>query len=263
MNSQEKVWKVAKIVGIMLVVYLVVISLKELKSISLISASNVPPTHTIAVDGKGDAVAIPDIATVSFTVTENAKTVAEAQTKATEKVNATLKDLKVAGIADKDIKTTSYNINPHYDYQSGGPCVTNGMCPPSKSVVTGYDVSQSTEVKVRKLDIIGNLFTLIGSHEVENVYGPSFAVDNVETVQAEARTKAITEAKAKADTLAKALGVRLVRVVTFSENGNTPHPIRYDMMAAGVSSSKASVAPEISTGEQKITSNVTITYEIE
>ena len=77
-----------------------------------------------------------------------------------------------------------------------------------------------------------------------------------------ARAKAIDQAKSKADALAKALGVRLVRIVSFSENGSNPSPIRYDLMSAGVSS-KAGTVPEISTGEQKITSNVNITYEIE
>jgi len=261
MSCHEKIWKIGKIVGVLLAVYLAVLSIKEFRSIGFVG-SNLQQSHTISVDGSGDAVAIPDIATISFTVTETAKTVASAQDAATTKVNATLAALKKAGIADKDIKTTSYSINPHYEYQNS-VCRADGICPPSKSVVTGYDVSQSTDIKVRDLKKIGDLFSLIGSNEIENVYGPSFSVDNPDAVQATARANAIVDAKSKADVLAKSLGVRLVRVASFSESGNAPYPVRYDMMGAGVSSSKAVAVPEISTGEQKVTSNVSITYEIE
>ena len=250
-----------EIVGILLAIYLAVLSVKEFRSIGFVG-SNLAQSHTISVDGSGDAVAIPDIATISFTVTETAKTVASAQDAASTKVNATLAALKTAGIAAKDIKTTSYSINPHYEYQ-GSVCRADGICPPSKSIVTGYDVGQSTEIKVRDLKKVGDLFTLIGSNGVENLYGPSFSVDDPDSVQATARANAIADAKIKAEVLAKALGVRIVRVASFSESGNTPYPIRYDMMSAGVSSSKTVAVPEISTGEQKVTSNVTITYDIE
>lgn len=257
----EKNSGIIKVVGVMLTIYLVVLSVKAFKSLSYVGM-NPQQSYTISVDGTGDAVAIPDIATISFTVTETAKTAGDAQSLASTKVNTTVAALKNAGISDKDIQTTSYSINPHYEYQTS-VCAANGICPPSKSIVTGYDVSQSTDIKVRDLTKVGNLFTLIGTNGVQNVYGPSFSVDNPETVQAQARAKAIDDAKSKADVLAKSLGVRIVRVVSFSENGNTPNPIRYDMMSAGVASTKASVAPEISTGEQKVTSNVNITYAIE
>ncbi|MEI6396709.1 MAG: SIMPL domain-containing protein [Candidatus Taylorbacteria bacterium] len=254
--------KVLKLVGILIAIYLVVLSIKELKSISYVG-TDPTQSHTISVDGTGDAVAIPDIATLSFTVTETAKAVADAQTLATTKVNTTVAALKKSGVAEKDIQTTSYNINPHYEYQQSSVCSSNGICPPSNPVITGYDVSQSTNIKVRDLKKVGDLLTLIGSNGVQNVSGPSFSVDKPEATQAEARAIAIDQARSKANVLAKALGVRIVRVISFSESGNMPYPIRYDM-GMGVSSSKAlAVAPEISTGEQKITSNVTIVYEIE
>lgn len=261
MNPQEKFWKSASMATILLALFLAVLSVKGIMSIGS-TESDKQQSHTISVDGTGNAVAIPDIATISFTVTETAKTVAAAQTLAATKNNTTVAALKNAGIAEKDIQTTSYNINPHYEYQNS-VCTANGICPPSKSIVTGYDVSQSTSIKAHDLTKVGDLLTLIGSNGVQNVSGPSFSVENPDTVQAEARAKAIDTAKAKADVLARALGVHIVRVASFSESGNAPYPIRFDM-AVGVASSKAaSVAPEISTGEQKVTSNVTITYDIE
>jgi len=266
MNPQNcechKPRRVIKLVGVMIAIYIAILCIKQLKSIPYVGTD---PTqaHTISVDGTGNAMAIPDIATISFTVTETAKTVADAQTKSTTKVNTTVAALKKAGVADKDIQTTSYNINPHYEYQNV-ICAANTMCPPSNPVISGYDVSQSTDVKVRDLTKVGDLLTLVGSNGVQNVSGPSFSVENPDSVQATARAAAIDNAKNKAGVLAKALGVHIVRVISFSESGNMPYPVRYDMAVGMAASAKApSVAPEISTGEQKITSNVTIVYEIE
>jgi uncharacterized protein YggE len=260
MKAQENAWKIAGVVGILLTIFLAVLSVKEIKSISYVGA-NANQNYTISVDGSGEAIAVPDIATISFTVTETAKTVSAAQEAATKKVNATVDAIKAAGIAEKDIKTTSYSINPHYDYEYDMPrCINESMCPPATQKITGYDVSQSTEIKIRDLKKVGDLFTLIGSKDVQNVYGPSFDIENKDALKAQAREEAINKAQAKAEALAKALGVSLVRIVNFSENGGGYYPL-YGM-GGDMVSAKAVSAPEISTGEQKISSNVSIVYEI-
>ena len=168
MNIQEKFWKSASLACLLLVIFLAVISIKELKSIGYVG-KNLQTTNTISVEGTGDAVTIPDIATFSFMVTETAKTVADAQTQATAKIDNALKAVKDAGVDDKDIQTISYNINPHYEYQ-GVACSTN-YCPQDKQVLTGYDVSESIQVKVRDLAKAGTIFSSIGSIGVQNVNG--------------------------------------------------------------------------------------------
>lgn len=267
MNMPKNFWSTAVGALALVIVFLAALSIKTLKEIGYVGVDNV---NTINVSGTGDAVAVPDIATFSFSVTETAKTVVDAQAKATDKVNAVLKAVRDGGVADKDIQTQSYSINPHYEYQSG-TCVApayNGTlaspvyCPPGKSVLTGYEVSQSILVKVRDLSKAGTIFTAIGSLEVTNVNGLDFSVDDPDAVQAEARSKAITDAQTKANELAKELGVHIVRVISFSENGgNSPRPVYYAMGVAAMDS-KAMTAPEIPTGEQKVTDSVSITYEI-
>lgn len=261
MNNQEQIYKVGKWVGILLVIFLAVLSIKQLRSIEYVGNEN-PMIAAISVNGKGEAISIPDIATFSFTVTENAKTVAEAQAKATEKINKALKAVKDAGVAEKDLKTLSYNINPRYEYNQIY-CITY-PCPSGKSVLTGYDVSQSTQVKVRDLSKAGALFDIIGSAGVQNVDSLTFSIDDIETVRAKARTEAINDAKAKAELLAKQLGVKLVRITSYYDS-NPELQYAYgrgEAISADIASFKAAVAPEIPKGEQKITSNVTISYEI-
>jgi uncharacterized protein YggE len=260
MNIPNKFWStVIGAIGL-LTIFLAIISIKEIKSIFYVG-KNLNMSNMITVEGTGNAVAVPDIATFSFSVTETAKTVADAQEQATKKINATLKAVRDGGVEDKDIQTQSYSINPHYEYQ--GSVCTAYSCPPSKSILTGYDVSQSIMVKVRDLKKAGALFTAIGSLDVQNINGLTFSVDEPESVKAEARAEAIANAQTKAKLLAKQLGVSLVRIVSFSENnGSYPRPI-YGMGGADMISAKvASVAPEIPVGEDKITSTVSVTYEI-
>lgn len=261
-NIKTNVWKAGLVVGILLAVFLLVVSIKEFKSLAYVGR-DVPIMNAITVSGKGESVSIPDVATFSFSVTETAKEVTDAQTKATTKTNAALKALKDGGVADKDVKTTSYNINPHYEYQNYN-CTTAGYCPSGKSVLTGYDVSQTIEVKVRDLKKAGALFATIGSLDVQNVNGLTFSIDDIDTVKAKARELAIENAKSKAKDLASQLGVHIVRVTSFYEPSDEPAYYGREALGGDMMVKNQAVAPtpQIPAGEQKIVSRVSITYEI-
>lgn len=260
MNTPIRFWNTITTLAGILIALAAVFLVKEIKSIGYVGAST-DMTNTITVDGTGDATAIPDVATFSFSVNETAKTVADAQTAATAKINAALASVRAAGVADKDISTESYSIDPHYEY-SGGVC-TATYCPPSKQTLTGYDVSETISVKIRDLTKAGDIFTTIGSIGVQNVNGLSFSIDDPSSIQADARGKAIADAQSKANELAKQLGVSLVRIVSFSEGSSqAPRPIMYAMDSKAAGATAAPMAPEIPAGQQKITDNVEITYQI-
>lgn len=98
------------------------------------------------------------------------------------------------------------------------------------------------------------------------ITGLDFVVDDIEKVKAEAREKAVADAKAKAKVLSKTLGVKLDTIVNFYENGDGAYPIMYrSEMSADtkvMNAGSVSVAPSLPTGENKVISNVTITYEV-
>lgn len=224
-------------------------------------------TNTINVTGHGEAVAIPDIATFSFSVVSTKASVSDAQTDATTKANAITDYLKGAGIDEKDIKTTDYSIQPQYDYQNvacpaSAPGTTAIYCPPGRQVLRGYEVRQTTTIKVRDTKKAGDILAGVGGKGATDVSGLNFTFDDPTAVQNQARDKAIADAKKKADELAKQLGVSLVRVVSFNENGSNPYPVAYGMAGAYDSKTVASVAPQISVGQNKLTNDVSITYEI-
>ena len=215
---------------------------------------------TISFSGDSEVFAAPDIAIVSVTVREEGKDVKTAQDKATAKEKAVLEFLSEQGIEKKDIKTESYNSYPKYDY--GTPCY--GMyCPERTPKIIGYEVSEYISVKVRDLDKAGTLVQGIGALGVAEFSGPTFSIENEDGLKAEARKMAIDETKAKAESLAEDLGVRLVRIVSFNE-GDYPG-LMYNFAVAEKamdSGAAAAPSPELPMGENKITSNVTITYEI-
>lgn len=233
-------------------------TLTELKSWDSLGKNSVT-VSTISVSGKGEVVAIPDIATFSFTVSEEAAVVADAQEKATKKMNASLDFIKKSGVAEKDIKTTNYNIYPRYEYVGGTTYYPSG-----KQVLAAYVVSQDIQVKVRNVADAGKLLSGIGEFGVSNVSGLNFSVDKYDDIVKEARAKAISDAKTNAEKLASDLGVRIVRIMDYSDSSYNPTPVYYaKAMSSGYGGDMMSErAPQIPTGENKITSNVTITYEI-
>jgi uncharacterized protein YggE len=222
--------------------------------------SSIYPSSTITVQGTGEATAIPDVARISFSVTEDAGTVAAAQEAATAKTDAALAALKDLDIEEADVKTLSYNVYPQYEYQN---CY-NAYCPPTTSSpkIIGYEVSQTIEVTVRDTAKAGDVLQALGTTEVQNISGPNFTVDGADSVKAEAREIAIAEAKEKAKMLAKELGVSLGKVVSFYED--QPYPM-YDYGYGGdmrMESAAAQSAPTLPVGEQETSVTVSITYEI-
>ncbi len=244
-----------------LVIFIALRAIAEYKGLQAVNGANIA---TITVSGTGDINAVPDIATVSYTVRAEGKTTKDAQVAEAKISKAAMDTLKSLGIDAKDIKTENYNSYPKYsnDY-NGGPEIM--MYPrPTKQVITGYEASEYVTVKVRKTDDAAKVIEALGKAGVSDIGGPNFTVDDPDKLQADARAEAIDDAKAKAEVLEKQLGVHLGKIVSFSENGN--YPMYYQskgmMTMDAVAVPEASGAPTLSPGEQKITSNVTITYEI-
>lgn len=252
----------ASMAFIFLSLFLLAATIYAFKSIRYVG-SGVSATNTISVTGDGEVFAVPDTATFSVTIQERAKDVMTAQTAATKKNNDVIAYLKEAGVEEKDIQTADYNVSPQYEY-SNGAC-TNGYCQPGKQTLIGFEVTQTLTVKVKDTDKAGELLSGVGAKGASSVSGLSFTIDDQDQLEADARNKAIADAKEKADKLAASLGVSIVRIVGFSENSYQPY-YTYGRGGAAMDSVKleaaAAPSPELPVGQNKITSNVNITYEI-
>lgn len=259
-SSKDNLLGSASLFLLVATAFLVVLFVKELKP----SKSEAMPS--IAVSGSGEVFAVPDVAMITFTIKEEAKTSKEATDKMTAKETKALEFLKEKGIEEKDIKTLWLNTSPKYEYAKPMTVCTPEWCPPStqNQQIVGYETNQTIQVKVRDTDKAGEIISGITSVGVGEVSGPEFSVDDVDALKAESRRLAIEDAKEKAEVLRKDLGVKLVRIISYSEGGDYPmyYAMGGDMAVRNESKADVAQAPSLSTGEQKITSNVTIVYEV-
>ncbi len=255
-NSMYGLFVVAGVsAALALVLFLIASTVNEVKEYKYIGKSPVYE-NGFPVVGKGEVFAVPDIGSFSFSIIEDGPNVGEAQRKATEKNNEIIKYLKDQGVEARDIKTSGYNISPKYEYvQSTG-----------RQNLVGYEINQTITVKIRNTEMSGELLEGVGSRGVSNVSGLTFTVDDEDSLKREARALAIQDAKEQAVKLSADLGIRLGRITGYYEMEN---PIYYPAYGMGGDVSKSSMMteqalpPNIETGEQKITSQVTITYEMQ
>lgn len=203
--------------------------------------------NTISFSGEGKVMAKPDIAKVEFSIVTQADTSKKAQDANSPKSKFVVDFLKKQGIGEKDIKTVSYNVYPHYEYPRY-----------NTPQISGHEATQKFEVKIRDLDKTNSILDGLVAAGANNIANVSFTVDEPEKLQAEARAKAIADAKKKARDLEKQLGVDLGKIVNFTENsGGYMSPMYLEAKSVG-----GELIPEVPTGENEIRSEVIITYQI-
>ncbi|MDO8424887.1 MAG: SIMPL domain-containing protein [bacterium] len=213
--------------------------------------------NSVTVSGVGEVFVKPDLAQTFFSVVTEAKTVGQALSGNTEKMNAVISFIKGQGVEAKDLKTTAFNIYPRYEYQRVETDIY--PYPPGKRVLVGYEVSQSLQVKVRDLTKVGTIIEGAAQAGANQIGDLQFTVDKEDEFKKQAREQAITQAKDKAKELASQLGIKLVRVINFSEGVSSPIFFGKEM---AMSPSGGGSVPQVETGENKIQVQISITYEI-
>jgi uncharacterized protein YggE len=227
--------------------------------------------RSFSVTGEGKATAIPDIAEFSFEViTQGGMDIGSLQTKNTDAANKVIAFIKSEGVADKDIKTQYYNVDPRYETYNCRTAPINPVsessvtevCPPNK--IVGYTITQSVDVKIRDFSKIGDIIGGVVTNGANQVGSLSFAVDDQTKVRSEARAEAIAKAKAQAEEIAQASGFKIGRLLNIQE-GYNPYPVyrtpNISMMAKSEGMDTSS--PTIQAGSQEVDVNVTMQYEIE
>jgi len=253
LNIKPPVWglALATIVVVFLVVFLAILSWNEIKKHDYIGRES-QQIYTIAITGEGKVTAIPDVATINLGIITESSSIVNAQKENSEKMNTIIKTLKEKmEIDEKDVKTSSYSISPKYDWSDG------------RQRIIGYIISQSVAVKVRDLEKISDILGMAAGGGANNVSGPNFTIDEQEKLQQEAREKALANAKEKAEALAKVAGVKLGKLVSFSENVAAPYPFYqdYSLKSFGLGGA-AEAAPAVEPGSQDVIVNVMVTYEV-
>ena len=209
--------------------------------------------RTIHVTGSGSVTGEPDIATLDVGVSVERETVAEAREAAASAMTALIASLQANDVAEKDIKTENFSIHPQYDYTDDG------------RVLRGYRVNNTVRAKVRDLATLSEVIDGAAAAGGDSIVINSiqFMIDDTAPLQTKARSLAVKDAEAKAQTLAKASGVRLGEPVTITESTYFEGPPIPFATAELAFDDAARSATPIAPGELAVTVTVTVVYEIE
>lgn len=210
-------------------------------------------TRSINMTAEGKVAAKPDLATLSFAVITQGKDATKAQTDNDAKMTAVIDYLKSNGINADDIQTSGYNLSPQYDYSN--PNIAPGT-------ITGYSLTQNVTAKIRKLETVSTILGGLTAKGINQINNVAYSIEDPDKLKQQARDEAIDKAKQKAQELADRIGVRLGKVINFSEGASYfPEPYYYDraipMMGAGGGN-----ASPVEPGLQDVTVSVTLTFEL-
>jgi hypothetical protein len=214
---------------------------------SLLVAPAFADPRTISMTGHGEVRGRPDTAMIQAGVTTNAPTAAAALAANSMRMNGVFAALKKLGVPDRDIQTSGFSVFPQY---------TNGDNNNARRL-TGYQVSNTVSVRLKDVDRTGPALDALVNAGANQMNGISFDIAKPEPLLEQARSQAVTDARHRAETYAKAAGIALGSILSISESGGeAPRPLfRMAAMAPPP-------APPMAPGEQTISADVTMVWEI-
>ena len=203
------------------------------------------------ISATGSVSRVPDLAIISAGVVTKSPTASGAIADNAARMERVRAALKRAGIADRDIQTSSINLNPDYRYDNNQP-----------PVLTGYQASNSVSIKFRDIRNTGTILDALVAQGANQINGPSLTIDKPEAAYDEARTKALAAGRARADLYARSLGMRVTRLLSVSEGGtNMPRPPYPMAMMAQAERSDAKTA--IEPGSQDLEITLAMSFELQ
>lgn len=212
----------------------------------------------LSVAAEGKSTRTPDLAVFTAGVTTQAKTAGAALTENAQRMTAVIASLRKAGIAERDIQTSNLSVNPVYGQPQRMP---DGSIEQQDPVIIGYQATNQVSVRQRKLDSYGKVIDTLVANGANQVNGPSFQIDNADAAMDEARIEAMKKARMRADLYAKAAGLRVVRVLTISENAGWSPPQPQVMFARAEMASAPKSSP-VAAGELEMTVTINVSYEL-
>lgn len=246
---------VALMVATALIVYLAIVP--ALTPNSALAGSVSPQTTIstadtgIAVSGTGKVSVKPDVAMSTIGIEVTGSSLSDATSQANTKMAAVISQIKSMGVADKDIQTTNYNVQPITDQSKPGG---------GTGKITGYQINNQVDVTIRKIDDLGKILDAAVAAGANSIYGVSFSVDDPTPYQQQARAAAVTDAQNKAGQLAKAGGLTLGKIVWIDEGTISPQPL---FRAAAAPLALGAGAVPVETGEMDVTVSVDVRFALQ
>lgn len=209
----------------------------------------------LTVTAEGKSIRTTDLALFSAGVVTQGKTATEAMSANAAAMNNVIATLKKAGIADRDIQTSSLNLSPVYGQPVIGP---NGQQIQEPRIV-GYQANNTVTVRSRDIKGFGKVLDALVASGANQVYGPNSQMSDPSAAMDEARVDAMKAARARGDLYAKAAGLRVVRIISISEGGgySPPQPVYAKVMMAD-----AAAPTPIAAGEVEAQVSLSVQFEL-
>jgi uncharacterized protein len=244
MKSESIVWKREMMNGLLRCAALALIS----TSVAAQEPAErlLPPS--IRVSGEATVTAQPDQAQLDLGVTTQAQTAQTAAANNAQQLERTLAELRRALGANAEIKTVSYSLSPDYRYPREG----------GKPTITGYTATNLVRVTLKDLTRLGQVIDVATQAGANRIHRLQFTLKDEQAAQAQALRAAALKARAQAEALAQALGVKIRRVLSLVESSAGVQPLARDVMLARAEAASTPIEP----GTIEVRATVTLTVEI-
>ncbi len=211
--------------------------------------------NTLSITGQGKVTANPDKASISIAVDSRSDTAEGAVKDNSEKTNKVMEVIK-AGLGEKDkISTAGYTLSPVYEYNNET----------KKSEFKGYTASNQIIVETHNLNDLGKLIDSVAQAGSNRIDSLSFDTTEKDAYRKRALELAVKDAKATAETVAGAAGVKIVKILSIRPTSEIPMPVYRDYAIRGKAAyaEAAPPPPPIEPGELTVNASVTMVFEIQ
>jgi len=253
LSTRNKRWLIAGVAAMALTTALYARSLPSFGPAKVYAAEqSVSAQNLITVTGQGEMTISPDVAYVNLGIRTEADTAKEAQA-ANAAAYAKLREVLFDQykLAAKDVQTSGFNVQPVYSYTDKDP------------KVKGYSATQMLQVTYRDLDKLGTFLDAVSAAGANQIDGVRFSTEKGQEYELQVIEKAMDNAKAKAEAIAKYAGKEVKGIVSVSQGGGVAVPSQYSSvsLAAKNAAMDSAASTSISAGELKVTTNVTVQYQ--
>jgi len=210
-----------------------------------------PLPPSVTVTGEGIVTAEPDVAEIEIGVVTEAKAAPQASKENAAKLAKVIAEVKKLLGPGDEIKTIGYSLNPNYRYPKEG----------GKPELTGYTATNVVRVRTGALQGVGSLIdtaTQSGANKIQRLV---FTLKDEDAAKREALRNATAKAKSKAEDVARALGLKIARVLSVNEGEQAFRPVMRELRAGAVMAQEAAPTP-VEAGTIQIRSTVTLTAEL-
>ncbi len=209
-----------------------------------------PSKSTISVAGWGEAKGEPDVAVVSLGVESEGVSAGEAQAENNRAMEAVIASLSQLKIPNEHIKTEFFSLHPdrRYDKETGG------------ETVVGYRAVNQVVVTVMEIDQLGQVIDAAISAGANRVNSVQHGLQQEGALLDAALEAAVADAQRKAEVIARAAGVEVVRILTLSEPGTNQTSYRDGLMYAKAESLGGGVP--VQPGQVSVKAGVEVVFEV-